>query len=110
MTRGWALGASGLAAVWARENTREALFDAMERKEVYGTTGTRMVVRVFAGWDFTRPRHFILDANGRCKTAVGNTVYVANAAYTNTIGAPLLGAFWKDQTSTRRNVRSTTCA
>ena len=45
--------ASGLAAVWARENTREALWDAMERKEVYATTGTRLRVRVFGGWDFT---------------------------------------------------------
>ncbi|MFC3612856.1 DUF3604 domain-containing protein [Lutimaribacter marinistellae] len=45
--------ASGLAAVWARENTREALFDAMERKEVYATTGTRLRVRVFGGWGFT---------------------------------------------------------
>lgn len=44
--------ASGLTAVWARENTREALFDAMKRKEVYGTTGTRIKVRVFGGWDF----------------------------------------------------------
>jgi len=44
--------ASGLTAVWARENTRGALFDAMKRKEVYATTGTRIKVRVFGGWNF----------------------------------------------------------
>ncbi|MFQ3190621.1 MAG: hypothetical protein ACI936_001753 [Paraglaciecola sp.] len=47
------VSASGLAAVWARDNTREALWDAMKRKEVYGTTGTRLKVRVFGGFDFS---------------------------------------------------------
>ena len=46
--------ASGLAAVWSRENTREGIWDALSRKEVYATTGTRIRVRVFGGFDFTQ--------------------------------------------------------
>jgi len=164
---GWETLASGYAAVWAADNTREALFDAMERKETYATTGPRMLVRFFGGWDFvsadanTRqpaavgyrkgvpmgadlrsgPKgvspSFLVAAlkdsiggnldrvqivkgwtegkqrkervydvavsdgrtigkDGRCKTPVGNTVDVANATWTNTIGDTELIAVWQD--------------
>jgi hypothetical protein len=132
---------AGLAAVWARENSREGLFDAMQKKETYATTGTRILVRFFGGWNYgadevfrpdvvsigyrkgvpmggdlkekpanrTAPSFMVgamkdvavsdgrtIDADGRCKTPVGDTVDVADASYLNTIGDAELRAVWTD--------------
>jgi hypothetical protein len=165
---GWETVASGYAAVWATENTREALFDAMARRETYATTGPRMLVRFFGGWDFdeadtaTRqpavvgyqkgvpmggdlteaprgksPTFLVaalkdpiganldriqiikgwidrdgksqeriydvavsddraIDADGRCRTPVGNTVSLEDATWSNTIGSTELIEAWTD--------------
>jgi hypothetical protein len=165
----WEVSASGYAAVWAADNTRESIWDAMQRRETYGTTGPRMIVRFFGGWDFApgdahnrlpaevgyakgvpmggdlraapggkSPSFLVaalkdpiganldrvqivkgwMDAGGalhekvfdvawgdaeRRKAgrdgklpAVGNTVDVSNASWTNTIGDPELATVWKD--------------
>ena len=165
----WEVSSSGYAAVWATENTREAIWDAMKRKETYATTGSRMLVRFFGGWEFEAkdannrlPAHlgytkgvpmggdlrkapknksptFLvaalkdpiganldriqiikgwLDAKGKVHEKiydvvwgdaekrkpgsngklppVGNTVDIANATWTNTIGDPELITVWKD--------------
>jgi len=163
---GWHYLAGGYAAVWATANTRAAIFDAMTRREVYATTGPRMTLRVFGGWDFTakdfagdwvkhgyargvpmgadlkagkgRPSFMIsalkdpmganldrvqvvkgwvnasgkleervfdvvwgdADKRGKGKNGklppVGDTVNIAKASYTNTIGDPELRTIWVD--------------
>jgi hypothetical protein len=64
VARGWQLASSGYAAVWARDNTREALWDAIERREVYATTGPRITVRLFGGWAFDAGDALLPDVAG----------------------------------------------
>ena len=59
-TFGWAMSASGMAAVWAETNTRESIVAAMKRREVYATSGPRIGVRLFAGWGLSES---MFDAN-----------------------------------------------
>jgi hypothetical protein len=52
--KNWQITASGYAGVWARDNTREEIFNAFKRKETYATTGPRIAVRFFGSWEFTQ--------------------------------------------------------
>jgi hypothetical protein len=62
----WQYESSGYAGVWAHENTRESLWDAMKRKEVYATSGTRLTVRFFGGWEYS-----VNDSNNENTVSIG---------------------------------------
>jgi hypothetical protein len=66
VVKGWEVTAAGYTGVWATENTREALWDAMKRKETYSTSGTRLIVRFFGGFDFLPD-----DATSRMPAEIG---------------------------------------
>ena len=65
-TMDWEVSSSGYAVVWAVENTRASIWNAMQRKETYSTTGPRMIVRFFGGWDFVPA-----DGDNRLPAQVG---------------------------------------
>jgi hypothetical protein len=72
VVKGWEMTAAGWTGVWATANTREALWDAMERRETYATSGPRMTVRFFGGFDFAAD-----DAQSRNPAIAGYTKGVA---------------------------------
>ncbi|MEO1101711.1 MAG: DUF3604 domain-containing protein [Pseudomonadota bacterium] len=77
--------ASGLAGVWAEENTREAIFDAMRRKETFATSGTRIRARLFAGYGY--PDN-VLDDPDLLDIAYANGVPMGGDLAAQTEGAP----------------------
>ncbi len=80
------IGAAGITGVWAESNTREAIFDALKRKECFATSGNRVKVRMFAGWDYTKE---LLNQNDWIKQAYASGVPMgADLAATATAGNP----------------------
>ncbi|MYE11968.1 MAG: DUF3604 domain-containing protein [Gammaproteobacteria bacterium] len=92
---GWTMSASGLAAVWAEENTREAIVDAMHRRETYGTSGPRIRVRFFGGWEFSETD---LEAEDVAATGYGKGVPMGGELRTAPDGAAprFLAVAYKD--------------
>jgi hypothetical protein len=70
------MASAGLAAVWAPQNTREGIFDAMQRKETYATTGPRIQLRMFASWAYDDA---LLSTHSWLKTAYMNGVPMGGA-------------------------------
>ena len=83
-------GSGGLAAIWAEENTRESLFDAMVRKETYATSGTRIRLRFFAGWEYPED---LFDRSDAIRTAYDNGVAMGTTLPPGSGAAPTL-AVW----------------
>ena len=81
-------GASGLAAVWAEENTREAIYAAFRRKETFATSGPRIRLRFFAGYDFDDA---LLDAPDGVTRAYAEGVAMGADLPADTRAPPLLG-------------------
>ena len=92
---GWTMSASGLAAVWAEDNTREAIVDAMHRRETYGTSGPRIRVRFFGGWEFSEAD---LEGEDVAAAAYGKGVsWVANSGRRPTAARPASSP-WRTRT------------
>ena len=79
------MGATGIAAVWARANTREEIFAAVRRREVYSSTGPRIRLRFFGGWDFTRN---LLDSDAYVNAGYARGVPMGGVLPTGPDGAP----------------------
>ena len=82
-TFGWAMSASGLAAVWAEDNTRESIVAAMRRREVYATSGPRIGVRLFAGWELSDD---MFDASDFPRNLDGVAVPMGGELLANDVG------------------------